>query len=368
MKNENPESQAKKSIYLGILINQKNISQFTHLATYPMETGSQARPVLFFFTLHDLDWAVGNVKGLHFDSKRLCWEKKIFPLPDVVYLRKMPDPRDKTAQTFFKMIQSLKIPLVNSLPTFNKWDIHRVLHGYDGIRPHLPHTILYSGRDSDILAMVNRYGKAYLKGCSGSGGREVMQISLRPGGGLEYRSFDIRLHLRRINRKSLHRVVKNFFGRDDFIIQQPIDLIRSGQSQVDIRAEVQRNGKGELEVVALPVRMGSAGSPISTHAASYPFREFFSRQMNYKPAALDQLYCKLQNLLLSIYQAVEDSYGPFGELGIDIGLDTKDRLWFIECNSQSAKVSLMNAYDNDTALKTFTNPLLYALYIADPNH
>ena len=73
---------------------------------------------------------------------------------------------------------------------------------------------------------------------------------------------------------------------------------------------------------------------------------------------------RLRRLLGKIYLLLEQHYGSFGELGIDIGVDRHFHPWFIECNAQSAKVSLMNAYGGAALLKAYTNPLEYALKIA----
>ena len=48
---------------------------------------------------------------------------------------------------------------------------------------------------------------------------------------------------------------------------------------------------------------------------------------------------QITSFVTTIYQHLELDYGPCGELGIDIGLDKNNRLWFIECNSRSRKVS-----------------------------
>ena len=64
-----------------------------------------------------------------------------------------------------------------------------------------------------------------------------------------------------------------------------------------------------------------------------------------------------------IYHSLEESYGSFGEIGIDFGIDSSDHIWFIEPNARSAKVSLMKAFDETTYHQSFLNPLEYAKYL-----
>ncbi|WP_420167145.1 YheC/YheD family protein [Caldalkalibacillus thermarum] len=67
--------------------------------------------------------------------------------------------------------------------------------------------------------------------------------------------------------------------------------------------------------------------------------------------------------LVKIYQAVEKVYGPSGEMGIDLGLDKNGKLWFIECNSRSRKVSLRNAYNIQAIRRSSLQLLEYAKFI-----
>jgi hypothetical protein len=54
--------------------------------------------------------------------------------------------------------------------------------------------------------------------------------------------------------------------------------LRSGVSKydnklIDMRAELQRNGPGSLDIIGIPVRLGAPGSPITTHADAYRFND-----------------------------------------------------------------------------------------------
>jgi len=360
----------KTSLYpvrIGIFVNAVNFPKYKHLAEYRPEipeTNGPVRLASFFFMLKDIDIRALSIKGLYFDPARSSWDTAVFPFPDVVYMRKMPDPQDKKERAFLELLIKLRIPLVNSLPIFDKWQVHQALSRQLRISPYLPETRLYHKHSHDLTEMLRLYKKVYLKARQGSRGREVMQVSLLHGGRLEYRYFDGKLFSGIVDQQFFHRVLDGFFGDRGFIIQQPIDLITFNDSVVDLRAEMQRNGEGWLEIIAVPVRVGCSRSPITTHGTCFRFEHFFSDLLNYNLSALEELSEDLRTLLFHIYQALEITYGPFGELGLDIGLDKNKRLWLIECNSQSAKVSLMNAYGGSTVRKAFTNPLQYAQYLA----
>lgn len=84
--------------------------------------------------------------------------------------------------------------------------------------------------------------------------------------------------------------------------------------------------------------------------------------MNYSNEEINDLKLRLNKFLINAYSSIEDIYGPVGDIGIDVGLDKKGRLWFIECNSRSLKVSLFKAYDEETINQSFLNILEYAKY------
>lgn len=41
-----------------------------------------------------------------------------------------------------------------------------------------------------------------------------------------------------------------------------------------------------------------------------------------------------------MYYCTEEVYGAFGEIAIDLAIDTKGKIWFIECNAKSAKTTV----------------------------
>ena len=161
----------------------------------------------------------------------------------------------------------------------------------------------------------------------------------------------------------LHKHIWSYLSGKHVIIQQAIDLITIDDCIVDFRGELQRNGSDELTITAIPARVGKQNSPISTRGTSYKFDYFFKKMMNFSKEETASTKNRAKDFLVEIYTFVEQAYGPFGELGIDIGLDKTGKLWFIECNAKSAKVSLYNTTSGETLQRAFLNPLEYAKYI-----
>jgi len=155
--------------------------------------------------------------------------------------------------------------------------------------------------------------------------------------------------------------VRSFFGNSKLIAQAAIRLLQVGGRNVDFRAEVQRDGSGQVRVVAIPVRIARDESPITTHSQSLSLEQFSATYPSLLPP-LPDFRATADQFLARVYQGIEACYGPCGELGIDFGVDQEGRLWFIEANSQSAKVSFFNSYSDDIVRQSFVGLLEYGKY------
>lgn len=366
MKNNNEANHGDKPISIGVLVrNRKRVCNYRPPFDKRRFNSGEISAV-YFFSPADIDLNRAKIKGAMFDFNRGTWVNRLFPFPDVLYLNGgMQQVNSYKLELLKKMVLANKVLATSRMLELDKWKVYRRLSADADLKEHLPETRLNRRFKDDIRPVVHKYGGAYLKARRGRRGLQVMQISLLPGGNFEYTMLANNLISGKIdNLAGLHQVVNSFFGGRNFIIQQPIDLIRYRGNIVDLRAEMQRNGRGDLEVLAIPVRVAREKAPITTHAASFQFEPFFEQKLGYSKEELSRLKKRLYDLLFKVYFRMEEWYGPLGELGIDIGLDNKGRLWIIECNPLSAKVSLRNAYDRKTFYRSLINPLEYAVFAA----
>ena len=339
-------------------------------ATQLVKANRLADTTLYFFSVDSVNFKQSKIRGVYFDEKNKIWVEKDFPLPDVFYDRvKAVKTYQLTGDEVRRRFDQLGIKKINSRGEFNKWELYRLFHSDDKLSKHLPET-KYFQNVNDLISMLERFDKVYLKGCKGSRGKQVLSIAKLPEGGYEVRSYVNRIVVKHIHDlHQLHRYISSYLSGKHAIIQQAIDLITVDDCIVDFRGELQRNGTGELTITAIPARIGKQYSPISTRGSSYSFEFFFENIMNNSKEETALIKSNAEDFLVKIYTYVEQAYGPFGELGIDIGLDKTGKLWFIECNAKSAKVSLYNTTSGETLKRAFLNPLEYAKYLcSNPRH
>lgn len=110
-------------------------------------------------------------------------------------------------------------------------------------------------------------------------------------------------------------------------------------------------------------RVSNKNSPITTHAYCYSIDYAFGRLLGYSNNKIIEIKANIADLLKKLYSSVELSYGTTGELAIDIGIDNSGKLWFIECNAFSAKVSFDRVYGAAYIYKFYYNLIKYAIYL-----
>ncbi|QYR22936.1 YheC/YheD family protein [Paenibacillus sp. sptzw28] len=342
-----------------ILQTKQSIDRIQQL----VEANKEANTNLNFFSRKDINLASRTVSGTFFNFSGNRWERRTMPLPDVIYVR------GGSGQKVAKLITTLErmgVKRINPIVAFNKGNLFEELIRDQEVSPYIPATVSVKEM-AEIRTMIRKHEKVYVKARIGRKGTKVMRIEKLSAGGYRY-SYSILGDLVRKKVQSMQRleqVINRFFGGREVIVQQAIDLARVDRGRLcDFRAEVQRNKKGEIEIVGISIRVGQRNSPITTHGEAFRYDTYLSTLFpDYSEAQLVTLKQKINSFLMTVYAGVEKKYGKFGEIGIDFAVDRQGKIWLIECNAQSAKVSIGKAY-GELARRAFLNPLEYAKLIA----
>ena len=131
------------------------------------------------------------------------------------------------------------------------------------INPHLPYTELYHS-PQDVLEMLERFPKIYLKPVLGLQGRGIVRISLANKGLIfKYRENGTnRVAYLRRSRPGAEYMQKRFrHGR--YLIQQAVDLLEYKGGLIDFRCVVQKNQSNAWICQAIIGRSGVKDSIVS---------------------------------------------------------------------------------------------------------
>lgn len=345
-------------VIFGIRSNMPNeIENYPRLKRLA-EANVEAKTTLFFFCSEDMDKSNKRINGIYYNYRTRRWDRKQFPYPDVLYVR---GGSGKEIDDALEEFDRSSIKRINPIHAFNKGDLYELLNRNKNVRHYLPPTKIVQSI-AEIERMIRDHGIVYVKACRGRKGTKVMRIEQRRNGYLYSYSILGNLVRKRINTmEELQKVIQSFFGTSSMIVQRAIDLVRFSNNRLcDFRAELQRNKYGEIDIVGICIRLGRRDSPITTHSSAYRYDLYIKELFpHYTDEKIEKLKEKINGFLIDIYTGVEEVYGRFGEIGIDFAVDRRGCLWLIECNAQSAKVSIEKAYGVKSR-RAFLNPLEYA--------
>ena len=315
----------------------------------------------FVFTIESLDMQSKTVKGYLYSTNRKQWVVRQMPIPDVIYNR-IANRKEEEKNIVVQHINYLKgegVPLFN-LKYFDKLTLNKWIKESDELASIIPETANF--HRSILEKYLLKYSIIYLKPVHGKAGFDFIRVDK-----IDSNSYQVTHQTKR------NRLVKNFNQLQllsDFIasltegkeyaIQQGIDLKRYNGNTYDIRALVQKNKFGEWNLTGIGVRVAGAGS-ITTHvpqggsiqSVDVVLRQSFGKKK-------DEWKLKIKMLVLKIATHLEKQAGyPLGEMSMDLGLDTNNKLWFFEANAKPMK------FDEPTIRKkSLVRIMQYTRYLA----
>ncbi len=298
----------------------------------------------YVFTPEGVDMANKTISGYYLDNGpdgKIHWEKHTFPLPDIVYNRilyRTVEQTRLTKQVTSFLLNTEYIKYFN--PKFlNKWETHLVLHQNPLLNEHLPITSKYDGPDN-LLKFLEVYNTVYLKPVNGSLGKNIIKISLLPEG---YR-YQYRQRKQTVtgiwqNPGELGTAVENYTSKKAYVMQQGLDLLKFQGRVFDIRVLMQKNGQGQWINSAMVVRLSPEGGIFPNVAAGGKPKniEVFWQELTSTDWYTSQAFRLTKQVSLIAAETLENYFGTFAEIGLDIGIDVNNNVWIIEINSKPSR-------------------------------
>lgn len=327
-----------------------------------LAANEDVRTKLFFFTINDVNIQSKSILGLSWHKKD--WELKYFDYPKAIYLRRSYSPSSKSLLlTFFAELEREHCLFINYLRRLDKWEMYKCLVAYPELKPYVPPTWPIR-KTEEIKNLLGSIPALYLKACVSSRGRQIMRVRALNNGKYSFARYSDGLETGTLSWNGLLREILTFFNRKKIIAQKQIELVKVNGRNVDFRAEMYRQDGGPPKICGIPARISRLDSPITTHSTSMSLEKFCSQ---YGLLDYHRFMSESVPFLTRTYVTLENCFGESGELGIDFGQDSEGRLWFIEANSHSAKVSLFNSYPDDVLVSSFEGLLAYAIYRVNKN-
>lgn len=312
----------------------------------------------YYFTPGKVDTENETICGFVYDDGR--WIQQTLPYPDVVYNAGSPHKFKEYSST----INSLKrkIPFTtHSLG--NKRSVYERLKKAKKYAQFLPKTKVIR-TPSDSFQFLENYNQVVIKPTNGRKGIGIIFVEKTLKGIKVTEAKRSRI----LSANEFLEYIGQIITKQRHLVQPYIKSVTKSGLACDYRLHVQKNGQGEWVYVAAYVRV----APPDTIVCNISQGGYF----NYLKAFLIDQYGeqyriirkKLKQFALGLAHHLDEIQADMfnsrlDELGIDIGIDEKGRIWLYEINWRPGSPPTLYL-----ELDVVRNALLYAIHIARMNH
>lgn len=299
------------------------------------------------------------------------WPGESCPMPDVVYDR-LPSRSVESRPEIKKLKETF---IASGIPYFNpqflnKWETHRLLNLDSAAAAFLPETRLYTG-PGDIRALLASFGMVYLKPTAGSLGRRIIRVERLPSDHIryKYRTKDKEsIEGAAPNCEVLEKILHPVMGKREYIVQQGLHLAEYEDCPFDVRMLMQKDSQGNWRRTKIYVRVAAPGNIVSNisdgargEKIAIVLEEVFQEAFT-APAGIGD---RLREAARLIPPALERLMGQaWGELALDLGIDTNRRVWLIEINAKPFRALVSPSGFTKVIERSLMRPLEYAKYLA----
>lgn len=323
----------------------------TVLKTYAFAAAAKAEGAdFFYFTPSKVNIEQKNILGWVLENG--TWLEKVMPFPDVIY--NAGSPTTDYAEYIHDYLYE-HIPFT-SHSIGDKFSVYERIKKAGEFSSYLIPSKLVTSPDQ-VLTALDTYTRIIAKPISGHKGIGVTFIEQKKE---QYILIQENIPLL-YNEESLEALIRNSFLNQEFIIQPYISCRTKDGHPYDFRLHVQKNGEGKWVVTTIYPRISSSPEKIvtnlsnggySTYLHSFLTEEFGEEYYNIK-RYLEKFSIAFARHMDAIYCE------SFDELGIDVGIDTNQKLWLYEVNWRPG-VPPTFYYEIDVA----RNSIRYAMYLA----
>lgn len=271
------------------------------------------------------------------------WKQTRVPAADVFYNRLTSRKLENkpSVQHFLKEVKSRYGSHFFNEKFLDKTEVFDALAHDPSVAKYLPESHLFRNFLT-LKTMCSKHPVVFLKPITGSLGKGIIRISRQEGGGYQTLTTQVGGTRRQIY-PGLAKLYSSLSGKmkmTRYQIQQGLTLIEADHRPVDFRALVQKNQLGKWSVTSIVARTAGSQHFVSNLARGGSLstvKEAVARST--LPAGIKgKIALRLRTAALNIAHGV-DSQIPahFGELGIDLALDSSGRIWLLEVNSKPSK-------------------------------
>jgi glutathione synthase/RimK-type ligase-like ATP-grasp enzyme len=213
-----------------------------------------------------------------------------------------------------------------------KWLKHESLWSEPELRTYLPETELFS--PEAFIQMIKRHSVLFLKPDLGMRGQGVLKVTLE-GETCIIRTASNTSSYR--NLKSAALKLEQLTEGKRYIVQQGIDLIRIKGHPVDFRVLLLKKRNGEWKLFGVMGKVAAPNRFVTNYSrGGKAIRLHQALEQTFGPEKQDEAKWdeRIHEMSIKISNAMKKHFPNIAELGLDVAIDTQQRIWLIEANTR----------------------------------
>lgn len=343
------------------IISGKNITSYVRFAV----TCKKLFGLCCFFSMNSIDWTNKLVNGLVRRNSK--WIAITLPIPMVIYDQNHNMNYRAESIELRKRLDHAYCVL-NSTPRLSKWETINALRKNPLLVNLIPETTLYKS-SVDVETALQKYSRVYLKPDSLSKGKGIFRITKisKHQYRIEYRTTEQNHIVNLQALADLDNLLNQYsIEGEGYIIQQEIQKASFRGNPFDFRLLYQKDYRGSWQPSGIVGRIGSFRSVITSPRSGGMVEEFsiiLKEVFNEELSTIHGLYESIIQLGKEICLSIEREFGNCVELGLDMAIDVKQKIWVIEVNGKPLKVSLKRLNNPEIILLCSRRPIEYAVYL-----
>jgi len=325
--------------------------------------------LLYVFSYKGINPKTRTIKGYYYNFSKKTWDLCEFPYPDAVMDQCYPN----AYRAHYHIEKALgKGKIFNKKTMINKLNFYKALSKHNLLINHLPETKALTGT-ADIEYFLNTYRNIFLKPVHGMKGNGIITVSQKKNDlKCQYMAKGKKIEKKLTNPNEVFDVIKDLYRvKIPYVIQEAIPRMKYLGRPFSFRVIVSKNGSGQWLVPAIFPKAAAGDCFLTNHAAGagfVPLKKLFGEITNQLPYTKKEFIDLLIDLAVETARALDQKYGPLGELGIDIVTDRSGKPWLIEANGNPGFVPWSHTIEfPDWRHQVFQLPVSYAIYLAGFN-
>ncbi|QHW32086.1 YheC/YheD family protein [Paenibacillus rhizovicinus] len=231
-----------------------------------------------------------------------------------------------------------------SMSVKSKWTKTKWLWSDRVLRRYVPDTMRFTR--SSLKEMTGRYKTVYFKPTGGTGGNGIARVKR-----LTSRKFQVKKDVSsfEVSSSALFGRLKRIARGRSYLLQKGIALETSGGRPFDLRMMMQKTKAGKWVPSLLFVKLGKPNKVVTNYhqGGKLAYVEQTLRRTGCSAPQIERYKKRLKKLGMQTARCFDRRSKKFKELGLDIALDRKGRLWILEVNTRPSFSALKSLADKN---------------------